>query len=135
VSLNENDEETLAVLAHELGHLAKRHGIRQLIQTSVVAAFSAAWLGDISGAAAAVSASLLSSSYSRDMEREADEYAAYLLKSQGKSPALLADALEKLEAFYREKQNQSKDDKTDKYLDWLSSHPGTSERVQRLRDE
>ncbi|MDR0565092.1 MAG: M48 family metallopeptidase, partial [Azoarcus sp.] len=39
VSLNENDEETLAVLAHELGHLAKRHGIRQLIQTSVVAAF------------------------------------------------------------------------------------------------
>jgi len=124
VALGE-DDEMLAVLAHEIGHLSKRHGIRQLIQTSVVAAVAAAWLGDISSAAAALSAVVLESKYSRDMEREADKYAAGLLEQQGKSPELLARALEKLERYERDKGNGGRD--------WLSSHPDTEERTRRLR--
>ncbi|MDR3213999.1 MAG: M48 family metallopeptidase [Azoarcus sp.] len=132
-----NDEEILAVLAHELGHLACRHGIRQLIQSSALAAFSAAWFGDISAAVAGLSTMLLNSAYSRDMEREADGYAAATLRRQGKSPALLASALEKLEAFHSAKKRlrdeEGANDEAGKFLDWISSHPDTAERIQHLR--
>jgi Zn-dependent protease with chaperone function len=131
------DEEILAVLAHELGHLNKRHGIRQLIQSSVVAAITTAYLGDISYAASATTALVLESGYSRDMEREADAYAAEMLARQGKSPALLANALEKMEGFYRD-QEKSKDKarknkKDEQDFDWFSSHPDTEERIQWLK--
>jgi Zn-dependent protease with chaperone function len=132
-NLCEDDEELLAVLAHELGHLNGRHSIRLLIQSSAVAAVAAAWFGDVSYALTAVSAALLNSAYSRDMEREADLYAGALLRRLGKSPARLADALERMETFYRAKRDQGR--KGENYLDWLSSHPGTGERIRRLREE
>ncbi|MCL2075471.1 MAG: M48 family metallopeptidase [Betaproteobacteria bacterium] len=135
-NLHDDDDEILAVLAHELGHLRGRHGVRQLIQSSVVAAVAAAWLGDISFAAVTLGSALLSSGYSRDMEREADDYAAELLRRQGKSPELLVNALEKLEMAYRKKMSASdreKEGKEDKFLDWISSHPNTDERIRRLR--
>jgi len=151
VNLLGDDEAILAVLAHELGHLDQRHGIRQLIQSSAVAAVTALWFGDISYAVAAVSTAVLESGYSRDMEREADAYAADMLRRENRSPALLADALAKLEAFYEAKTVEDKDekgkgdgrkvpdkDKKDdgdgrKVLDWLSSHPDTAERIRLLR--
>ena len=140
VALHDDDDEILAVLAHEIGHLSKRHGIRQLIQHSVMAAVAAAWFGDISQAAVMVSTVLLTSGYSRDMEREADDYAASLLKQQGKSPELLATALEKMERAdgkrgQEEDAEESDPEKKDKtrFLDWLSSHPDTQERIRRLR--
>ena len=37
VALAQADEEIVAVLAHEAGHVARRHGLRQLFQNSVVA--------------------------------------------------------------------------------------------------
>ncbi|MCL2021306.1 MAG: M48 family metallopeptidase [Betaproteobacteria bacterium] len=128
-----DDDEILAVLAHEFGHLSKRHGIRKLIQGSVVAAVSAAWFGDISVTAATLSSALLSSGYSRDMEREADDYAVELLRRQGKSPALLANALEKMERAHKKKTSASDEDDKSKFLDWISSHPNTAERIRRLR--
>ncbi|MDR1423654.1 MAG: M48 family metallopeptidase [Azoarcus sp.] len=140
VALYDDDAEILAILGHELGHLSKRHGIRMLIQSSAVAVISAAWLGDISYAVGAVSGALLSSGYSRDMEREADDYAAERLRQRGESPALLASALEKLEAAHHHLRRAQKDRDKDgggggeKYLDWLSSHPNTGERIRQLRE-
>jgi len=139
VALCDDDAEILAILGHELGHLNKRHSIRMLIQSSAVAVVTAAWFGDISYAVGAVSGALLSSGYSRDMEREADGYAAEMLRRRGESPALLASALEKLEAAHhirRAKKDHGRDDRGDaeKYLDWLSSHPDTGERVRQLRE-
>jgi Zn-dependent protease with chaperone function len=134
VGLHDDDNEILAVLAHELGHLNKRHGTRQLIQSSVVAAVAASYLGDLSYAASALTAFILNSGYSRDMEREADAYAAATLSRQGKSPVLLANALEKLENFYtnRKKAETKTQEKSD-WSDWLSSHPDTQERIQYLK--
>ncbi|MDR2244550.1 MAG: M48 family metallopeptidase [Burkholderiales bacterium] len=129
-----DDDEILAVLAHELGHLSKRHGIRQLIQTSAIAAVTAVWLGDVSVATTALYTTLLNSGYSRDMEREADDYAAEMLRHQNKSPDLLASALEKMEEAHRKKTSTSEQDSKDHFLDWISSHPNTSERIQRLRE-
>ncbi|MDR0233940.1 MAG: M48 family metallopeptidase [Zoogloeaceae bacterium] len=137
VKVLHEDDEILAVLAHELGHLSKRHGIRQLVQGSVVAAVAAAWLGDISVAASTLGAVLLESGYSRDMEREADDYAAGALERQGKSPDLLANALAKMEKAHRKEMPDSdqneEDEGENKFLDWISSHPDTAERIRRLR--
>lgn len=133
VELPINDEETLAVLAHELGHLNKRHGIRQLIQSSVVAAVAAAYMGDVSYLITTLTAVVLESGYSRDMEREADHYAATALTRQGQSPALLANALEKMENFYTDKKKKKDTDGEKSHFDWLSSHPDTEERIQTLR--
>jgi Zn-dependent protease with chaperone function len=130
-----DDEEVLAVLAHEFGHVSHRHGIRQLIQSSVVAAVVTAWLGDISFIAASLGTVLLDSGYSREMEFDADRYAAEMLTHQGASPDFLAGALEKLETAHRGKTStpDTEDGKGSK--DWISTHPNTSERVRRLRKE
>ena len=161
VALYKDDEEILAVLCHELGHLSKRHSIRQIIQSSAVAAATAALFGDFSYTASMVSAAILNSGYSREMESEADAYAADLLRRRGKSPLLLASALEKMELFYSQKKHKDDEKQEDekqesgkkedekqeaekkeagkqesgmKFPDWLSSHPETAERIRRLRE-
>ncbi|MDR1350457.1 MAG: M48 family metallopeptidase [Zoogloeaceae bacterium] len=127
-----SDAEILAVLAHELGHVRLRHGTRQLIQSSVVAAAAAAYLGDLSSAISGFTAFVLESGYSRNMEREADAYAVATLTHLNASPEALASALEKLEAFYT--RGEKKSDRK-KYTDWLNSHPDTQERVRWIRNQ
>ncbi|MDR2127485.1 MAG: M48 family metallopeptidase [Burkholderiaceae bacterium] len=128
------DDEILAVLAHELGHVRQRHGMRRLIQSSVVAAVTAAYLGDVSVVIGSLTTVVLESAYSRDMEREADAYAVATLQRLNANPDSLATALEKLEAFYVGKKHSSDgDDK--KYTSWIESHPDTQERAMRIRGQ
>lgn len=124
VQMPADEEEVLAILAHELGHVRHRHGLTQLIQSSVVAGITAAYLGDLSSLAAGLSSLLITSSYSRDMERQADDYAAATLRQLGYSPAALGSALAKLSRAHGEENETGKD--------WLASHPDTRERIQRL---
>lgn len=93
-------EATAAVLAHEIGHEARRHALQQLIAGSATALVFGALLGDVSGVgslAAAAPGTLLRLHYSRGAEDEADRYAYDLLRRAGSSPALLGDALEALQ--------------------------------------
>ena len=128
VRLADDDAQILAVLAHELGHVERRHSLRMLIQTSVVGLVMAWYIGDVSGLAAGLPTLLLQAGYSREHEREADRYAADLLRLNGLSPRLLADMLEKLEAA------QGGDGATMSGLGYLSSHPSNRERVRYLRN-
>ncbi len=59
-------------------------------------AFWTFYVGDISTLLAAAPAAVVQAKYSQDLERQADDYAAALLRYNGMSPALLADALKKL---------------------------------------
>ena len=145
VKLANNVEEILAVLAHELGHVHNRHGLRMLIQSSVVAFVVAWYLGDVSSIAAGLPTLLLQARYSRGHELEADRYGAVLLKANGISPARLADMLQALETD-RERRKaeqagktgtpaQAKDSTSSHRVStgYLDSHPDTAERTQRLR--
>lgn len=114
------DDEILAVLAHEMGHVHHRHALRQLIQSSLLATASAGLFGDISPLASGLGTLVLTAGYSRDMELEADEYSAQQLDRLGLSAALLAAALEKL-------------DRQPEAADPLATHPQTQERIRRLR--
>lgn len=139
IALAENDEEILAVLTHELGHLNRRHGLRMLIQGSIVAFVVSWYIGDVSSVAAGVPALLLQARYSRDHERDADNYGAAMLKANGISPRRLADILAKLEASHRSKSDKPEKPGTDNTAqrgigDYLASHPATRERIDALNN-
>jgi Zn-dependent protease with chaperone function len=118
-----DDPQTLAVFAHELGHAHGRHGLQLLLQSSAVGAFLTLYVGDISNLLAAAPAAIVQARYSQDLEKQADDYGAALLMLNGMSPALLADALDKLAASHSGSSNGG----------YLSSHPSTDERMRHLR--
>ena len=118
-----DDPQTLAVFAHELGHAHGRHGLQLLLQSSAVGAFLTLYVGDISNLLAAAPAAIVQARYSQDLEKQADDYGAALLMQNGMSPALLADALDKLAASHSGSSNGG----------YLSSHPSTDERMRHLR--
>jgi len=119
-----DDRQTLAVFAHELGHAYGRHGLQLLLQSSAVGAFWTLYVGDISSLLAAAPAAVVQARYSQEFERQADDYGAALLMRNGISPALLADALDKLAKSH---SGPSKGG-------YLSSHPPTDERMRHLRE-
>lgn len=133
VKLADNDEEVLAVLAHELGHVKERHPLRQLLQSLVVGLAMAWYLGDVSSLLAAAPTMLLETSYSRNFERRADRYAVNMLRINGIAPTRLADILEKLEASHRETGNKKDNEPSSHVFQFLSSHPDTSERIRDIR--
>ncbi|MFX8039885.1 M48 family metalloprotease, partial [Acinetobacter baumannii] len=67
---------------------------------------------------------LIQARYSRALEQQADDFAARLLRFNGLSPALLAEALEKLAASHHDAGVGS----------YLSSHPAPDDRIRRLRE-
>ena len=132
VKLATDDEEILAVLAHELGHVSEHHPLRQLLQSSVVGLAMTWYLGDISTLLAAAPTLLLETSYSRNFERRADHYAANMLRMNGITSAKLADMLEKLESSHSGKVE--KVTQTSRIAEIFSTHPDTDERIRELRN-
>ena len=128
VELADDDTEVLAVLGHELGHVKYRHGVRQLIQSSVVALVVASYLGDISSLLTGMGTLLLESNYSREFELEADRYGAALLRATGHSAEPLATMLKKLDDAHARQRAEGSS------ASLLSTHPDTNERIRRLRD-
>jgi Zn-dependent protease with chaperone function len=124
VMLTRDDRELLGVLAHEAGHVAGRHGLRNVLQNSIVGLAAAWFIGDVSTMLAAAPAALVEASYSRDLEREADAYAIEVMRANAIPLHLLADVLRRLE--------ESHGGMTAGALGYLSSHPATPERLQRL---
>jgi len=129
VRLARNDEEVLAVLAHEIGHERYRHTMRHLLQGSATALIIAGVTGDIASTtslAASAPALLLQTKYSRDYEREADAFAITLLQKDGIGPQHFAAILKRLE--YRTKDKHRLGLPT-----FLSTHPPTEEREALAR--
>ena len=130
VKLAADDDEIVAVLAHEAGHVEHHHGLRLVFQNSVVALVITWLVGDVSTLLAAAPTALLQAKYSRDFERDADTYAVSLLRFNNIGTGSFAKMLERIEASV---------DETHKnpglaMLDYLSSHPVTSERLEGLRE-
>ncbi|MDD2702180.1 MAG: M48 family metallopeptidase [Sideroxydans sp.] len=132
VALTGDDNEILAVLAHERGHVEQRHALRMVLQSSAVGLAMTWYMGDVSSLLATVPAMMVQASYSRDMEREADDYAARTLVRNGLSPCLLPDVLRKLEVAHAKRQAEAVSDKQGSVMDYLASHPPTQERSAQL---
>lgn len=132
VALAASDDEVIAVLAHELGHIERRHFLRRLISSAIVGAVVTLIASDASGLLTALPATLADLAYSRDMEREADRFAVDLLARNGLPPQALASMLERLDAEYR-KRRGAKDEGSREIPDYLSTHPATDERINAIR--
>ena len=131
VALAREDRELEAVLAHEIGHQRQRHILRQLLQDSATALLIAVFMGDVTSVtslAAAAPTLLLRAKFSRDFEREADDYALDYLAKRAISPDAFTAILQRME----EKQTGRKAGDKDA-SDYLSSHPATRDRVLRAQ--
>ena len=136
VALARDDRELIGVLAHEAGHVVHRHSVRLVLQNSAVALFMVWAVGDFSSIIAVAPATLLQAKYSRDFEREADAFAADLLVARGIRPAMLADLLERFDASQKGKESETSAPEvasSPSLLEYASSHPATSERLEYLR--
>ena len=128
-ALAKDDREIEAVLAHEIGHLRQRHILRHVLQDSATALLVAVTIGDVmslTSLAAAAPTLLLQAKFSRDFEREADDYALEYLARRGIPLETFSAILQRME----EKRPGGKD-----APDYLSSHPATRERIARARGQ
>jgi Zn-dependent protease with chaperone function len=126
VALAAHDDELVAVLAHEVGHVVERHGLRSAIQSSLLALAIVLVTGDLSstsGFVASLPTLLAESHYSRDFEREADDHALAYLRANDIDPGRFAELLVRLERAEGDAPA----------IPFLSSHPATRERIERLR--
>jgi Zn-dependent protease with chaperone function len=124
VKASRNDQEVLAVLAHELGHVRHRHTMRRLLESSATALIIAGITGDIASTtslAAAAPTLLLQTKYSRDNEREADAYAVELMRKAGLEPRYFGAILARLERDTPRRGGLPS---------FLASHPPTEERAK-----
>ena len=121
-------DEVMAVLAHEIGHIALRHTMRSVLQNSAIGIVVASVTSDAASLSAAVTALpviLARTKYSRDFETAADDFAFKLLKQKGYSPRAFAALMERLANEHR---------KDARPFAWIATHPVTSDRVARARD-
>lgn len=124
--LAHNDEELVAVLAHEIGHIENRHTLRQVLQNSASGLIIAAVGGDVfssSSFAATFPTLLIQTKFSRDFEREADDYSVHYLKAHAIPTQRLADILTRLTEAHHGQADS---------VDYLSTHPATRERVEQI---
>ncbi len=125
-------EEILGVLAHEIAHVERQHGVRKVLESAGLYIVLSGLFGDISGITAVFLSNgtfLLQQQFSRDFEREADLLAVSYLDDAGINPSGLYDFFAKL----RDKETENPLGTASDTLSILSTHPATSERMESLQ--
>lgn len=131
-----SEEETAAVLAHEVGHVAARHSVKKmqsvlgynLLMGIALVGFGAkneALAQDIAGVSDVVF-DLASRGFSREDEFLADELAVRYLHRAGYEPQAVARALEVL---------LKESGPGGRVFEILSTHPRMTERIRKAREE
>jgi predicted Zn-dependent protease len=127
----ESPEEVLGVLAHEIAHVTERHSLRQLVGSAGLYLVVQSLLGDTSGLLAAAAdggLGLLTLQFSRDLEREADDAGFELLLEANVDPRGM------VRFFDRLAEEEEKGISLPQGLSFLSTHPASLERRQRLQE-
>ncbi len=131
----DSPEEVLGVLAHELAHVTRQHGVRGMVSSLGLYAVVTFFVGDVSGIAAILvnnAPFLLSQKFSRDHEREADEQGFRYLTAAGLNPRGLITFFDKVRAEEEALKAKVPGGQALDALGFLSTHPATTERQARL---
>jgi Zn-dependent protease with chaperone function len=116
------------VLAHELGHVRHRHGMRTAVQAGLLAGLAGMVVGDFSSVLASLPALLGQAAYARDFEREADREAIAALQALHMKPSRMVLFFERIEAW------RKTNDAAYTLPIALASHPADDERKRLFTD-
>ena len=91
----DNADEIAGMLAHELGHLRHRDATRNLIYNGGTSFLIGLLFGDVTGSGALIfaSRSLVTASYSREAEQNADTFAIDMMHRLGRSTKPMGELL------------------------------------------
>lgn len=134
LALANNEAEMAAVLGHEIGHITGRHSAerysRAVLTSLGAAAISAAADSRGISQALGLGSELYIKSYSRSQENEADTLGLRYLERAGYDVTAMSDFLENLQA-YTQLQNALSGRRGSGVLPYFSTHPPTTDRVQK----
>lgn len=114
------------VLAHELGHVVHRHGMKGLARAFGTGAVASALYGDFSMWIAAMGSTLPVLAHGREAEREADAFMRALGPQRGLDPK---DQLTLWKKFVDRERSSG----AESIPRWFSTHPPTEERLDAAR--
>jgi Zn-dependent protease with chaperone function len=122
----DNADEVAGVLAHEFGHFRHRDNMRNLIYNGGTSFLIGLLFGDITGSGALIfaSRSLVTASYTREAEQNADTFAIDVMHRLGRPTKPMG------ELIFRVTGKQG-----DNSLSLLSSHPLTEDRLKRMSEQ
>ncbi len=127
--LKADDEAELAgVMAHEIAHVAARHGTRQATRGQIInfgtipLIFMGGWTGYAIQQAASLAVPLGFLKFSRGMEKEADMLGLQYMYKAGYDPTSFVDFFEKIETLEKKKPSA--------VAKVFSSHPMTNDRIK-----
>jgi Zn-dependent protease with chaperone function len=143
ITAAENESQVAGVLAHEMSHVALRHGAAQMGRANTwqtilgigqaAAGVAGGTYGGLIRTAAHVGGNIgvgsMLGKYSRDAERDADLNGARMVAEVGYNPIELARFFDKLEAQQEEAANPRGMEA------WLASHPDMGKRVQYISED
>jgi predicted Zn-dependent protease len=119
----QNAEEVAGVMAHEIGHMEKKHVMKKLIKEVGLEMLFAMAGGDAGFEIVRETGKTLSSTaFDRKQESEADEYAVETLAGSNIDPQHLSNF------FFRLSQKHN----IPAELVWISTHPDTKERAAEI---
>ena len=131
------EDELAAVLAHEIGHVEKTHGLRAIKTGRLNSALTTMALEagkNLAGNELAevtkafdesindIAGTLMNSGYSRKLEFEADAAGAEILKKSGYQPGALVTMLENMQKNWNPSRH-----------DFAATHPPPADRIEQLR--
>lgn len=124
ISSSKSAEEVAGVLAHEMGHVIHRHSTQGMLRQMGISMIFNMMMGDFGGTLGGQLGSvILSSSYSREAESEADTTGVRVLQAAGVRPTGLA-------AFFKRLQKEGAE--LPSAFQILSTHPSFAQRIKDL---
>jgi beta-barrel assembly-enhancing protease len=124
VTQAKSPDEVAGVLAHEIGHVRGNHVMQGMLRQMGLAVV----LGGFDGSGGSTLNGLLSTTYTRSSEREADVHSLNALKRAETSPIATADFFRRLSSM---DGSESMEDKNQRAMaSYMSSHPLSDDRRQ-----
>lgn len=126
VALCADNDELMAIFAHEISHVKRRHALRSILQSTGVVFLVTLITGDITSIANFASflpALLIENGYSRDFEREADREAGSVLIALEKGTGPFRAILARIDESHPQTLK----------LGVFSTHPETVQRIEDLK--
>ena len=121
ISFCDSPEQLAAVLAHEMGHVEKRHTVDRLAREFGLSVLFSIMTGGDTVLLSDLYQTLISSGFSRSQEKEADQFALNLLEDASISPKSIASFFRKLN-----RENLAYDEN----IELVMTHPHNNTRIK-----